>query len=79
MPLTIAEISMSRLSMSDDNATCRKLVALGCEMVGSGIDGMLALCGRVCLVNEDEQVIFHSYLKPITAIKDYRYNIRDLS
>lgn len=42
-------------------------------MVGRGIGGILDLCGRVLIVSEDEEVIFHAYVKPITVISDYRY------
>lgn len=71
MPLPVTE--MSRLAVSDANDISPKLVALDCEMVGGGNDGTLDLCGRVCLVNENEEVIFHSYVKPILPIENYRY------
>ena len=69
----VAEMSISSSVASDDDNTCSKLIAMDCEMVGGGADGTLNLCGRVCLVNENEEVIFHSYVKPIIDITNYRY------
>lgn len=51
----------------------REAVALDCEMVGGGSDGSLDICLRVCLIDEDENVIFHSYVEPLIPITDYRY------
>lgn len=67
------EMSISSSDVSDDLITSPKLVAMDCEMVGGGNDGTLPLCGRVCLVNENEEVIFHSYVRPILDITNYRY------
>ncbi|GAB2220244.1 hypothetical protein Drorol1_Dr00007887 [Drosera rotundifolia] len=49
----------------------REAVALDCEMVGGGSDGSLDICVRVCLIDEDENVIFHSYVEPLIPITDY--------
>lgn len=48
-------------------------VALDCEMVGGGSDGSLDLCVRVCLVDEDEKPIFHTYVVPQIPVTNYRY------
>ncbi|XP_078174245.1 RNA exonuclease 4-like [Carex rostrata] len=50
-----------------------RVVALGCKMVGGGSDGSLNLCARVCLVGEDENIIFHAYVKPQLPVTNYRY------
>jgi len=50
-----------------------KAIALDCEMVGGGSDGSLDLCARVCLVDEDENLTFHSYVQPQIPVTDYRY------
>ena len=47
-------------------------IAMDCEMVGGGQDGSLDLCARVCLVDEEEKVVFHCYVKPPIPITDYR-------
>lgn len=41
-----------------------QVVALACKMVGGGNDGSLDLCGKVCLIDENENMIFHAYVKP---------------
>ncbi|XP_028090441.1 apoptosis-enhancing nuclease [Camellia sinensis] len=50
-------------------------VAIDCEMVGGGSDGTLDLCARVCLIDEDEKLIFHTYVEPQIPVTDYRYEI----
>ncbi|XP_068476768.1 uncharacterized protein [Phaseolus vulgaris] len=50
-----------------------QVVALACKMVGGGSDGSLDLCGRVCLTDEHENIIFHSYVKPPIPVTNYRY------
>lgn len=51
----------------------REAVAIDCEMVGGGSDCSLDLCARVCLVNEDEKLIFHTYVLPQIPVTNYRY------
>ena len=48
-------------------------IAIDCEMVGGGSDGTLDLCGRVCLIDEDENLIFHTYVQPQIPVTNYRY------
>ncbi|KAL6960605.1 hypothetical protein U1Q18_038370 [Sarracenia purpurea var. burkii] len=55
----------------DDNRA--KVVALACKMVGGGSDGSLDLCARVCLIDEHENIIFHTYVKPHLPVSNYRY------
>jgi RNA exonuclease 4 len=50
-----------------------KAIAINCGLVGGGTDGSLDLCARVCLVDEDENIIFHTYVQPQSAVTDYRY------
>ncbi|ONK62846.1 uncharacterized protein A4U43_C07F8730 [Asparagus officinalis] len=73
------EAAVLNSAVPDDNGTCPKLVALDCEMVGGGDYGSFNLCGRVCLVNEKEEVIFHAYVKPIIPITDYRYELTGIT
>ncbi|KAG0483510.1 hypothetical protein HPP92_011594 [Vanilla planifolia] len=58
-----------------DHSEVPKVIAMDCEMVGCGSDGSLDVCVRVCLVDINENVIFHSYVKPIIPVTDYRYEI----
>ncbi|URD85279.1 hypothetical protein MUK42_28002 [Musa troglodytarum] len=69
---------MSRLSLqgSSDYGTRNQgsqVVALACKVVGGGSDGSLDLCARVCLIGEDENVIFQTYIKPQIPVTNYRY------
>jgi hypothetical protein len=45
--------------------------ALACKMVG-GNDGSVDLCAKVCLIGEDENVIFQTYVKPRARVTNYR-------
>uniref|UniRef100_A0A0D3A0H7 Uncharacterized protein n=1 Tax=Brassica oleracea var. oleracea TaxID=109376 RepID=A0A0D3A0H7_BRAOL len=49
-----------------------KVVALSCKMVGGGSDGSLDLCGRVCITDESDNVVFHTYVKPSMPVTNYR-------
>ncbi|CAL9224111.1 unnamed protein product [Arabidopsis halleri] len=50
-----------------------RVVALSCKMVGGGSDGSLDLCGRVCITDENENIVFHTYVKPTIPVSNYRY------
>ncbi|XP_016492023.1 RNA exonuclease 4-like [Nicotiana tabacum] len=67
---------MAKLGIQDnlriDNSRGR-VVALACKMVGGGIDGSLDLCARVCLIDEHENILFHSYVSPNLPVTNYRY------
>lgn len=54
-------------------------VAIDCQMVGSGSDGSLDLLARVCLVDEEEKMIFHTYVVPQISVTDYRYKLTGLT
>ncbi|CAH9132698.1 unnamed protein product [Cuscuta epithymum] len=75
VPFTEIEFDNSSLSDVDGYGSGREAVAMDCAIVGGGSDGSLDLCARVCLVNEDEKIIFHSYVVPEISITDYRNEI----
>uniref|UniRef100_A0A2C9UHQ9 C2H2-type domain-containing protein n=1 Tax=Manihot esculenta TaxID=3983 RepID=A0A2C9UHQ9_MANES len=50
-----------------------QVVALACKMVGGGNDGSVDLCGRICLIDENENIIFHTYVKPPVPVANFRY------
>ncbi|XP_062086223.1 RNA exonuclease 4-like isoform X2 [Humulus lupulus] len=56
-----------------------KAVALDCEMVGGGDDGTLDVCARVCLIDEDESLLFHAYVQPLISVTNYRYEVTGLA
>lgn len=51
----------------------RRAVALDCEMVGGGEDGSLDLCARVCIVDEHENILLNTFVKPELEVTNYRY------
>lgn len=57
-----------------DNGGRARVVALACKMVGGGSDGSLDLCARVCLIDEYENILFHTYVKPQLPVTNYRYD-----
>ncbi|VVB09363.1 unnamed protein product [Arabis nemorensis] len=58
-----------------DNTSSKspRVVTLSCKMVGGGSDGSVDLCARVCITDESENVIFHTYMKPTKHVTNYRY------
>ncbi|CAN8266111.1 unnamed protein product [Cochlearia groenlandica] len=71
---------MAALGLRDKSATIDytfsrspKVVSLSCKMVGGGSDGSLDLCARVCITDENDNVVFHAYVKPLMAVTSYRY------
>lgn len=72
---------VSRLSLQREIETCNtrtqgpQVFSLGCKMVGGGSDGSLDLCARVCVIDEDENIFFHTYVKPQIPVTNYRYDM----
>ncbi|KAG4139955.1 hypothetical protein ERO13_D07G227100v2 [Gossypium hirsutum] len=64
-----------RDSLTIDNGYSRgpQVVALACKTVGGGSDRSLDLCARVCIIDEKENIIFHTYVKPPIPVTNYRY------
>ncbi|KAM3325973.1 hypothetical protein P3S67_001099 [Capsicum chacoense] len=54
-----------------DNIRGQKALTIDCEMIGG--DSSQDLCTRVCVVDEDEKLIFHSYVLPQNPVTDYGY------
>ncbi|KAI3893888.1 hypothetical protein MKX03_025220 [Papaver bracteatum] len=69
------EVETSSLGEGWHCSRLPEAVALDCEMVGGGSDGTLDLCARVCLIDENENVVFHTYVVPELSVTDYRYEI----
>ncbi|GJN37721.1 hypothetical protein PR202_gb26702 [Eleusine coracana subsp. coracana] len=70
-------ISMSRLHITSSShrggGGGGGALALGCKMVGAGSDGSLDVCARVCLVDERENVVYETFVKPPIPVTQYRY------
>ncbi|KAK1437267.1 hypothetical protein QVD17_03056 [Tagetes erecta] len=83
-PACIGTINIPRIdyeALEDENYTGKRLqaVAIDCQMVGCGSDGSLDLLARVCLVDEEENIIFHTYVEPQISVTDYRYELTGLT
>ncbi|CAI9272748.1 unnamed protein product [Lactuca saligna] len=50
-----------------------RAVALVCKMVGGGSDGSLDLCAKVSIIDEYENILFGTYVKPHLPVTSYRY------
>eukprot|EP00955_Chlamydomonas_euryale_P008765 93476-Chlamydomonas_euryale.AAC.1 len=48
------------------------VVAMDCEMVGVGPDGVRSALARVCLVNDDGNVLMDSHVRPKERVTDFR-------
>ncbi|GMH05533.1 hypothetical protein Nepgr_007373 [Nepenthes gracilis] len=61
--------------MRTDNSRGRgtQIVALTCKTVGGGSDGSMDLLARICLTDEYENIIFHTFVKPQIPVTNYRY------
>ncbi|XP_068663780.1 uncharacterized protein [Aristolochia californica] len=75
----LESVDHAQLIAANHNNESPKAVAMDCEMVGGGSDGTLDICGRVCLIDEDENVIFHSYVIPQIPITNYRHEITGIT
>ena len=56
-----------------------KYVALDCEMVGVGPEGLGHALARVSLVDYDGRVLLDSYVKPAERITDFRYEVTGIT
>ncbi|KAI8143492.1 ribonuclease H-like domain-containing protein [Fennellomyces sp. T-0311] len=59
-------------AVSGDQAKIGKFVAIDCEMVGIGEDGVASALARVSLVNFHGAVLLDTFVKPLDRITDYR-------
>ncbi|CAM8931477.1 unnamed protein product [Rhodiola kirilowii] len=57
----------------------RKAIAMDCEMVGGGTDGSIDICARVCLIDEEENLVFHAYIRPVIPVTNYRHEVTGLT
>ncbi|XP_034692317.1 RNA exonuclease 4 isoform X1 [Vitis riparia] len=79
MPSTESQIDFSDSINRDYTSRCLEAIAIDCEKVGGGSDGSLDLCARVCLIDEDENIIFHTYVQPQIPVTNYRYELTGIT
>ncbi|XP_050945385.1 uncharacterized protein LOC103491238 isoform X2 [Cucumis melo] len=53
-------------------------IAMDCVMAGGGSDGALDICVWICLVDEDEKLIFNTFVQPQIPITNYRHEVTGL-
>ncbi|XP_027097230.1 uncharacterized protein [Coffea arabica] len=77
MKLPCVEPQINKLASDIEKGIGRgyEAIALDCEMVGGGSNGSLDLCARVCLVDEYEKILFHTYVLPQIPVTDYRFEV----
>jgi len=73
----------SRTGKRDDGKAWRedrdpRVVALDCEMVAVEGNEEEGACARVCMVDEDEDIVLDTYVQPEAKVLDYRENITGL-
>ncbi|KAH0633692.1 hypothetical protein KY289_036653 [Solanum tuberosum] len=68
-PQPIESMEMHHSEDDMDNIRGQEVVAIDCEMVEGDLSQ--ELCARVCLVDEDGKIIFHTYVLPQTPVVDY--------
>uniref|UniRef100_A0A2N9GWC4 C2H2-type domain-containing protein n=1 Tax=Fagus sylvatica TaxID=28930 RepID=A0A2N9GWC4_FAGSY len=78
-PIDTMKLPYSDPTVVNHNGGGPEAIGIDCEMVGGGDDGSLDLCVRVCLIDEDENVIFHTYVHPQIPITNFRYEITGLT
>ncbi|XVE77749.1 hypothetical protein DITRI_Ditri13aG0087500 [Diplodiscus trichospermus] len=79
MPCIESHVLSGSIMDEKHHGKVQRAVAMDCEMVGGGSDGSIDLCARVCLVDEDENLILHTYVQPQIPVTDYRYEVTGLT
>jgi len=51
------------------------MLALDCEMVGVGSSGSRSALAQIVIVNEREQLVYSSYVRPPEQVTDYRTSV----
>lgn len=75
MPLSIADLFPRPPTGTHHLNDAGKYIAMDCEMVGVGPDGVQSALARVSLVNFHGGVLLDEYVKPIERVTDYRTHV----
>ncbi|KAI9269090.1 ribonuclease H-like domain-containing protein [Phascolomyces articulosus] len=59
-------------TVSGDQAKIGKYVAIDCEMVGIGSDGVASALARVSLVNFHGAIVLDTFVRPMDRVTDFR-------
>ena len=68
-------MTMETNTMMMENSKLGKYVAMDCEMVGVGPEGVESALARVTLVNYHGAVLMDEFVKPQEAVTDYRTHV----
>ena len=77
MPNEESQLGVSGSNFESNIDRVPDAIAMDCEMVSGGSDGTLDLCVRVCLIDEDENLLFNTYVQPQIPVTNYRYCMVD--
>lgn len=72
-PTSVCDLFPDSHASHKDDAV--KYVALDCEMVGIGPDGVDSMLARVSIVNFHGQPLLDTFVKPVSKVTDYRFAI----
>ncbi|KAG1673238.1 hypothetical protein FOA52_013118 [Chlamydomonas sp. UWO 241] len=61
-----------RLSSKGTNTGLTQVISMDCEMVGVGPDGKRSALARVCIVNNDGNVLMDAHVRPKERVTDFR-------
>jgi RNA exonuclease 4 len=56
-----------------------RYLAMDCEMVGVGVDGLRSALARVTLVDWDGEVVYDAFVTPTEEVTDYRYFVSGIT
>lgn len=71
-PVAILDMFTTVSKKKSSHMDCGKYVAMDCEFVGVGSEGLQHALARVSLVNYNGQVLLDKYVRPRERIVDYR-------
>lgn len=71
-PVAILDMFTTVSKKKSSQVDCGKYIAMDCEFVGVGSEGLQHALARVSLVNYNGQVLLDKYVRPRERIVDYR-------
>lgn len=70
--VVLKRVTSDKQLITGQNHVATKIVALDCEMVGTGRDGKSSILARVSIVNRYGHVLYDSHVRPKEKVTDYR-------
>eukprot|EP00450_Noctiluca_scintillans_P026169 CAMPEP_0194516538 /NCGR_PEP_ID=MMETSP0253-20130528/49445_1 /TAXON_ID=2966 /ORGANISM="Noctiluca scintillans" /LENGTH=263 /DNA_ID=CAMNT_0039360401 /DNA_START=23 /DNA_END=811 /DNA_ORIENTATION=- len=69
---SVAPKTAEEISVSHEGKVSENVVAMDCEMVGVGVDGLRSVLARVSVVDHNGTTIFDAFVRPKEEVTDYR-------